>query len=228
MQADRPRRRVIRGALMLVPLAVLIGCGGSTPSPDTAAGDGGTPPPPPAREDPVAAYVEHALKLARGKSTEEKEKGFYALLHARVFGVKQQEVEAALGPLYAENFSAVTDPEENKRIALMGTSLHMPIQELHGMTGADPKLDAVEVRMLRDEKLVGDARSNEMFQGQLGWLFFLRPAQLSVAQIIEKYGQPQKDHTEPGGTRFLVYGRMVVVQPKEADLPLLLRFKKAA
>lgn len=212
----------------MLALCCFIGGCSSSSSPGNGGGNGkdNNSPQQAGDKGPVEKYIDAALNPGSDTS---KEQQYYHLLHAQLFGRRKAEITAALAPLKDQPFALVTDPEEQKLHARLGNILlgaRTSFVTLQGMVNPTPESDRVEAAILQDDRLIGDGRCQQLDPQGVNMLLCLRPTLLTASNVEGKHGKPQKEHKAENGTRFLFYGRTVVIAEKDNAPLMVIRIAK--
>lgn len=182
----------------------------------------------------VEAYAKDALASVNGS---DKSKAFWYLTNALLFGHQRQKIKEAMDASPLANVPAgiqvfkdgKIDPEGKRESEYWSTytaAIDTRIEELFKMVEVSSASDDVEVKMLRDRDLVGDAKCLPAGIGDVQMLSFLRQNLLDLATVEQRYGKPTRAFTSTGGAKYSFWGRILVFQPKGKNLPCVFRFVK--
>ena len=111
-------------------------------------------------------------------------------------------------------FQELVEPTSNQVTRLIDESLTILVVK----AGEGLDMDPLEVRMLRDRRLVGNEAFVEWKTLKSPWrvLTFKCADVLSLKEIKVRYGEPRNSHTSTGGVEYHFYGRFMFVK-KTAD-----------
>src|SRR5690606_17014514 len=99
------------------------------------------------------------------------------------------------------------------------------LERLHNRVMVSPHWDLVEVKMLSDEELVGNARTVVVVQRTLRFGFFTHRTPLTMEDIRTRYGEPTTPPiVSDKGAQYLTYGRFVFIKPIDELNPTVARF----
>jgi hypothetical protein len=182
----------------------------------------------------VETYVKDALASVNGS---DKSKAFWYLTNALLFGHQRRKIKEAMDTSPLANAppgiqllkDGKIDPEAERESEYWSTytgAIDTRIEELFKMVEVSPASDDVEVKMLRDRDLVGDAKCQPAKIGDVQMLCFLRQNRLDLATVEQRYGKPTKVFTSTSGAKYSFWGRILVFQPTGKNLPCVFRFVK--
>jgi hypothetical protein len=100
-------------------------------------------------------------------------------------------------------------------------------QDWCGFPNSTPKMDLVNLKMLADVRLLPSLRTTS-WRAQTGscagtgsFVFLAKP-RVSMADVRQKYGQPQSERRDVSGSETLTYGRFRVMGGKDGQAVLVI------